>query len=149
MTSKEFSIFLADKISEFIGSWAFIIIQSSILTIWIIVNVIGVCHFDPYPFILLNLFLSFEAAYATPLILMSGNRSADRDRKHLLHDLELDEEANIVIHNIDKVLKELSEDIKIDREALRELTEAKEERAKIKALLEEVKTLIEIHNNKA
>ena len=54
---KEFSMKLADKIAEFIGSWTFIVIQSTILTIWVILNVTGVLHFDQYPFILLNLFL--------------------------------------------------------------------------------------------
>jgi uncharacterized membrane protein len=128
MNLKEFSIKLADKIAEFIGSWTFILIQSTILTIWVIVNIIGLAHFDPYPFILLNLFLSFEAAYATPLILMSSTRQGEKDRAHLLHDLALDEEAN-------SILRKLVEDIRIDKTALDYIVKAKEERAEMKELI--------------
>ena len=97
---KNFSINLADNIASFLGSWNFIIIQSSILLIWIFINVDKIVNFDPYPFILLNLFLSFEAAYATPLILMSSNRQSERDREHLIKDVALDEETNIVIKKL-------------------------------------------------
>jgi len=135
MNLKEFSIKLADKIASFIGSWTFIIIQSTILSIWIVINVIGLVHYDQYPFILLNLFLSFEAAYATPLILMSSTRQADKDREHLLRDVALDQESNIVI-------KKLAEDIRIDRTALDYIIKAKDERAEMKLLLEEIKEII-------
>jgi hypothetical protein len=128
MNPKEFSIKLADKIAEFIGSWAFIVIQSTILTIWLIINIIGLAHFDPYPFILLNLFLSFEAAYATPLILMSSTRQGEKDRAHLLKDIKLDEESNVMI-------KKLAEDIRIDKTALDYIIKAKEERAEMKGLI--------------
>lgn len=128
MNLKEFSVKLADKIAEFIGSWTFIVIQSTILTIWVILNVTGIAHFDQYPFILLNLFLSFEAAYATPLILMSSTRQGEKDREHLLHDLALDEEANVI-------LKKLVEDIRIDKTALDYIIKAKEERAEMKELI--------------
>ena len=80
---KEFGYDLADAISNFVGSWPFIIVQSIILTIWVIINVKGLANFDPYPFILLNLFLSFQAAYATPMILMSSNRQTEVDRKRI------------------------------------------------------------------
>lgn len=99
---------LADRIANFVGSWKFIIIQSVILTVWVIVNVYGLDRFDPYPFILMNLFLSFEAAYATPMILMSSNRQAERDRKQFKKDLEIDTETN-------QLIKLISEDIKLDR----------------------------------
>jgi uncharacterized membrane protein len=140
---KEFSVNLADKIAEFIGSWTFIIIQSTILTIWVVLNVLQVFHFDQYPFILLNLFLSFEAAYATPLILMSSNRQAEKDRKHLLHDIELDQEANLIIKKTAEVLNSVSEDIKIDRKAIEILQEARIERAEMIKTLDEIKTLLE------
>ncbi|MGC4192502.1 MAG: DUF1003 domain-containing protein [Thermomicrobiales bacterium] len=59
------------------GSWRFIIIQTAILISWIALNVIGwTHHWDPYPFILLNLALSFQAAYSAPIIMMSQNRQA-------------------------------------------------------------------------
>lgn len=132
---KEFSIKLADKITSFIGSWKFIIIQSVILTLWIILNTFKIVDFDPYPFIFLNLFLSFEAAYATPLILMSSNRQGEKDREHLLRDVALDEETNIVI-------KKLAEDIRIDKTALEYIIKAKDERHEMKVLLEEIKEIL-------
>jgi uncharacterized membrane protein len=142
MNIKEFSIILADKITSFIGSWTFIIIQSVILTLWIILNTFHVLNFDTYPFIFLNLFLSFEAAYATPLILMSGNRSAERDRKHILRDLELDEEAGILLKQMSEMLNKLSEDIKLDQEAIEKLKKASNERLEIKSDLNLIKELI-------
>lgn len=72
---------LADAVARTIGSWRFIIIQSGLLVVWITLNVVGfVRHWDPYPFILLNLALSFQAAYAAPIIMMSQNRQAAKDR---------------------------------------------------------------------
>jgi uncharacterized membrane protein len=66
---------IADTVAANMGSWRFIIIQSGILVIWIILNVTAyVQQWDPYPFILLNLALSFQAAYAAPFIMMSQNR---------------------------------------------------------------------------
>ena len=144
---KNLNIWLADKIAEFIGSWTFIITQSTILTVWIIINIFGIVHFDPYPFILLNLFLSFQAAYATPLILMSANRQAERDRKHLLHDLDLDEEANILIRDISKVLKTVSDDLKIDKELKNDHMQSKLDREQMKRTLEEIKILLRYGNN--
>jgi uncharacterized membrane protein len=61
---------LADRVAETVGSWRFIIIQSVLLGIWIILNMLALInHWDPYPFILLNLVLSFQAAYAAPIIM--------------------------------------------------------------------------------
>jgi uncharacterized membrane protein len=81
---------VADRFASIVGSWKFIIIQSCILVAWVILNVIGfIQHWDPYPFILLNLALSFQAAYASPIIMMSQNRQArlDERRNHL--DLQI------------------------------------------------------------
>jgi uncharacterized membrane protein len=72
---------IADGLATVMGSWAFIIVQSIILAIWITFNVLAyINHWDPYPFILLNLALSFQAAYAAPIIMMSQNRQAAKDR---------------------------------------------------------------------
>jgi uncharacterized membrane protein len=72
---------IADGFATMMGSWAFIITQSLILAAWIVVNVVAwINHWDPYPFILLNLALSFQAAYAAPIIMMSQNRQAAKDR---------------------------------------------------------------------
>jgi uncharacterized membrane protein len=72
---------LADAIAAGMGSWPFIIGQSFLVGAWIVLNLIGmVNHWDPYPFILLNLLFSTQAAYAAPVIMMSQNRQAARDR---------------------------------------------------------------------
>ena len=93
---------LAEKLAQFVGSWTFILVQSSIFTIWIICNVVGwITHWDPYPFILLNLFLSFQAAYFGPIIMMAQNRKEGHDRLRS----ELDFQINIVAEQeIKKVL---------------------------------------------
>src|SRR5258708_9546018 len=72
---------IADRLATVMGSWPFIIVQSIILAFWITLNVIAYMnHWDPYPFILLNLAPSFHAAYAAPIIMMSQNRPATKDR---------------------------------------------------------------------
>jgi len=76
---------IADRVTGFMGSWKFIIVQTVIVTIWIVGNVALLFHFDIYPFILLNLAFSTQAAYAAPLILLAGNRQALRDLLTLEH----------------------------------------------------------------
>ncbi|HEU0164821.1 MAG TPA: DUF1003 domain-containing protein [Thermomicrobiales bacterium] len=72
---------IADSVARVMGSWRFIIIQSVILIGWIFLNALAwIHHWDPYPFILLNLALSFQAAYSAPIIMMSQNRQATKDR---------------------------------------------------------------------
>ncbi|MFZ5982389.1 MAG: DUF1003 domain-containing protein [Patescibacteria group bacterium] len=98
----------ADGITAIVGSWKFIIIQSVILVIWIILNVVAwINHWDPYPFILLNLALSFQAAFTAPIILMSQNRTAERDRKKAEADLATDRKAEREIQDIQRKLEEL------------------------------------------
>jgi uncharacterized membrane protein len=79
---------IADGATGFIGSWKFIAIQTVIVVIWIVGNVYLIFHFDPYPFILLNLAFSTQAAYAAPLILLAGNRASKMDRLTLEHAAE-------------------------------------------------------------
>jgi uncharacterized membrane protein len=89
---------IADVVTDIVGSWRFIIIQSCLLTIWIILNITAwIRHWDPYPFILLNLALSFQAAYATPFILMSQNRQSTIDRENAQQDLDCDIKAEMEI----------------------------------------------------
>ena len=79
-----------------IGSWRFLIIQSVFLTFWIVLNAIAfIQHWDPYPFILLNLMLSFQAAYTGPILLIATNRQSQVDRKMLseTHDAVITELA--------------------------------------------------------
>jgi uncharacterized membrane protein len=86
---------VADKVTGFLGSWRFISIQTVIVIAWIAGNIYLVFHFDPYPFIFLNLAFSTQAAYAAPLILLASNRSAIRDRLTLEHTAaEADKEDN-------------------------------------------------------
>ena len=118
---------IADKVAEVVGSWRFIVIQSSLLVIWIVLNVIGfIEHWDPYPFILLNLALSFQAAYTAPIIMMSQNRQASIDRLsarldytvnlkaeleiELLHqklDMLRDQEIKLLIETVHRLEQEL------------------------------------------
>jgi uncharacterized membrane protein len=88
----------ADWVAKTVGSWRFIIIQSLILGVWICLNVIAYAqHWDPYPFILLNLVLSFQAAYAAPIIMMSQNRQSEIDRRHAEHDYRINVKAELEI----------------------------------------------------
>ena len=79
---------IADRVTTFIGSWRFIVLQTVIVAIWVAGNVYLIFNFDPFPFILLNLAFSTQAAYAAPLILLAGNRQAARDRLTLEHAAE-------------------------------------------------------------
>ncbi len=84
----------ADLVAAVMGSWKFIILQSAILAGWVVLNVTAwMRHWDPYPFILLNLALSLQAAYAAPVIMMSQNRQADRDRLEAHNDYEVNKKA--------------------------------------------------------
>jgi uncharacterized membrane protein len=77
---------IADRVTGFIGSWPFIAIQTAIVGVWLASNIILLrLPFDPFPFILLNLAFSTQAAYAAPLILLAGNRASHRDRLTLEH----------------------------------------------------------------
>ena len=89
---------IADAVTSFMGSWRFIILQTVIVIVWISGNIYLLFHYDPYPFILLNLAFSTQAAYAAPLILLAGNRSAQRDRLTLEHaamEADVEEKQNV------------------------------------------------------
>jgi uncharacterized membrane protein len=89
---------IADTVASNMGSWRFIIIQSTALCIWIILNVTAwVQRWDPYPFILLNLALSFQAAYAAPFIMMSQNRQSDKDRLAAEIDHQVNSKAELEV----------------------------------------------------
>ena len=96
----------ADAFASLIGSWRFIIFQSILLTIWIILNLVAWFeHWDPYPFILLNLALSFQAAFAGPIIMMSQNRQTEKDRIAAQLDYEInvkaEEEIKVILERIE------------------------------------------------
>jgi uncharacterized membrane protein len=101
---------IADRLATVMGSWPFIIVQSIILAIWISLNVIGYMnHWDPYPFILLNLALSFQAAYAAPIIMMSQNRQAAKDRLMAEQDYEVNCKAEDELKSIMSHLEQQDE----------------------------------------
>jgi uncharacterized membrane protein len=90
---------VADAVAARVGSWPFILIQSALLLAWILLNAFIIRDwlrgrpFDPYPFILLNLVLSFQAAYTGPVVMMSQNRQAAKDRDEAEHDYAVNQEA--------------------------------------------------------
>ena len=98
---------IADRVTGYLGSWRFIIIQSVIVALWLIGNLYLLSKpFDPYPFILLNLAFSTQAAYAAPLILLAGNRASIRDRMTLEHaaaeaDIEDNQNVQLLKGNVE------------------------------------------------
>ena len=98
---------IADQLAAVMGSWSFIIVQSVMLAVWIGLNVAAyVNHWDPYPFILLNLALSFQAAYAAPIIMMSQNRQAAKDRLAAENDytinVKAEEEVKAIMQHLEQ-----------------------------------------------
>jgi uncharacterized membrane protein len=84
----------ADWTTNVMGSWRFIIVQSLLLIAWVILNVVAwTTHWDPYPFILMNLVMSLQAAYTAPIIMMSQNRQAMRDRLEAHNDYQVNQKA--------------------------------------------------------
>jgi len=101
---------IADAVAATMGSWTFIIVQSVLLAIWILLNITAyVQQWDPYPFILLNLALSFQAAYAAPFIMMSQNRQQDIDRKSAEHDYQVNVKAELEIELLHQKIDQLRE----------------------------------------
>jgi uncharacterized membrane protein len=106
---------LADSVAQGMGSWTFIIIQSIVVIIWMVLNVVGfISHWDVYPFILLNLVFSTQAAYAAPIIMMSQNRSSDRDRQHADADYQTNIQAKKEIEDLMTALNKIDVD-KLDK----------------------------------
>ena len=99
---------LADVVANGMGSWSFIIIQTVLVVIWMILNLVGfINHWDTYPFILLNLVFSTQAAYAAPIIMMSQNRQNDRDRAQAKADYDTNIEAKLEIEALAQQLNKL------------------------------------------
>jgi uncharacterized membrane protein len=121
---------VADTVAATIGSWPFIIVQSVLMALWVSLNVFAwIHHWDPYPFILLNLALSFQAAYAGPFILMSQNRQQDIDRRKAETDYQVNVKAELEIELLHTKIDALKEQELADlARAVRSLTEALETR---------------------
>lgn len=116
---------VADGVAATMGSWWFIIIQTILLIIWVALNVTAyVARWDPYPFILLNLALSFQAAYAAPVIMMSQNRQQDIDRREAASDYRINVKAELEIELLHEKIDALREqEIAALTQAVRALTE--------------------------
>ena len=99
---------VADRVADIIGSWRFIIIQSLLIVLWITLNVVAwIEHWDPYPFILMNVMLSFQAAYSGPVIMMSQNRQSAKDRLAAEIDHQVNTKAELEINNLIRHVHEL------------------------------------------
>ena len=128
---------LADKVAAFGGSWTFIILFGVTLCFWVLLNSLALSQrapFDPYPFILLNLFLSMLAAIQAPIILMSQNRQSGKDRFDAAHDYEVNLKAELEILSLHEKIDELREKswaelIAMQQEQIALLTQLAKERA--------------------
>lgn len=109
--NRRFGERLADRIAAFGGSWTFILLFLSVLMAWVVLNSVVLARrggaFDPYPYILLNLFLSMIAALQAPVIMMSQNRQAARDRTEAAHDYEVNLMAEVEIRTLHDKLDQL------------------------------------------
>jgi len=102
---------LADMVAEFGGSWKFIFLFSGLMAAWMAVNtfLLRAGAFDPYPYILLNLILSTLAAVQAPIIMMSQNRQAAKDRARSEHQYEINLKSEISLGELSRLVEELSE----------------------------------------
>lgn len=112
---------IADRVASVVGSWPFILVQTGILSVWILANVYLTRHyrdraFDPFPFILLNLVLSFQAAYTGPVVMMSQNRQSQKDRLVAENDFQVNRTA-------EQEIKVLMDHLAHQDVALREILE--------------------------
>ena len=120
----EFAGRLAETVARFFGTGRFLAIQTVVVAIWIIINVIAASlRWDPYPFILLNLMFSTQAAYAAPFILLAQNRQTERDRQQAERDREINARS---LASLDFLARELAGvrlalESKVDREDLEEV----------------------------
>jgi uncharacterized membrane protein len=112
---------IADRVTGFMGSWKFIVVQTVIVIIWIGGNIVMLFDFDLFPFILLNLAFSTQAAYAAPLILLAGNRQSLRDRMTLEHaasEADIEEKQNVELLEGNKEISKSNSEILKQVEAL-------------------------------
>lgn len=120
---------IADAVANGMGSWSFIIIQTILVILWMSLNLLAYTyHWDVYPFILLNLLFSTQAAYAAPIIMMAQNRQNDRDRAHAEADYQTNIEAKLEIEALSEKLNKLEVE-KLDKILLL-LKEMKSDNAK-------------------
>jgi uncharacterized membrane protein len=125
---------LADRIAKFGGSWGFIILFMLALVAWVVMNTVVLLRhpFDPYPFIFLNLILSMLAAVQAPVIMMSQNRQAEKDRVTAAHDYEVNLKAELEIMSLHEKLDRMR-----DEQLAAMMAEQQRQLALIERLLQE------------
>ena len=130
----------AEAFARYFGTPLFLVAQTGVVLVWVAVNVAGLTAFDPYPFILLNLAFSLQAAYAAPMILLAQTRQADRDKAHADADAQHREDlATVVARRQDEAASEAARMLELMRQNTT-LTEA------VKALSERIADLtVEVH----
>jgi uncharacterized membrane protein len=127
---------IADLVADTMGSWRFIIFQSTLLALWITLNVTAwVNHWDPYPFILLNLMLSFQAAYAAPFIMMSQNRQAAKDRLSAEIDHQVNAKAELEVGLILKRIDDLDKQVADNQQEITKILSATQRRSNARKVL--------------
>jgi uncharacterized membrane protein len=115
METLSFGQKLADRVANGMGSWTFIIAQTIFVILWMTLNFVAFMrHWDVYPFILLNLLFSTQAAYAAPIIMMAQNRQGERDRMQAQKDYQTNTEAKLEIEEITIKLNQIEID-KLDK----------------------------------
>ena len=110
--NEKFGDKVADKLTEFAGSWGFIIGFSLFLIIWILLNVYVFLEIDPYPFVFLNLLLSCIAALQAPIIMMSQNRSAKKDSMRSKNDYKTDLKSELILEDLHDKMETILENQK-------------------------------------
>lgn len=120
--NRSFGDYLADRITEIAGSWPFIIGLIIFLLLWIILNIFILTNADPYPFILLNLLLSCIAALQAPIIMMSQNREAKKDRLRSSNDYKTDLKSELIL----EVLHEQMRDLQSNQKKILKMLEDKD-----------------------
>lgn len=119
----------ADAVASVVGSWRFVLVQSALLAAWLVFNAVSSDRVDPYPFVLLNLLLSFQAAYTAPIIMMSQNRQSEIDRRRSIEDYDVNCKAELEIETLHQKIDLLrQEEIAQLTAAIDRLTKLLEER---------------------
>lgn len=116
----------SDRLASFAGSWIFIIIFFTLLTLWMLFNSVSTTHFDPYPFILLNLILSCLAAIQAPIIMMSQNRKEAKDRERAENDYRVNVKTEIILSDLHGKISEM---LAIQQKLLADKKEQNEDKA--------------------
>lgn len=109
----------AENVAQVVGSWKFILIQSTVIILWITLNVVGgIAHWDAYPFILMNLVLSLQAAYTAPMIMMAQNRLSQKDRIIARTDYEISHQDYVMSQEIHKTVQDMQAQMVLQNERI-------------------------------